>query len=134
MKAPNHYNVGGNVGYLIVANNSPFKNFTSSSNQISAKNKDGGNVGMLKIEFSTNAFQIDFVSCDNTLSNVPKKGLLEGGIKKIDFIKKKKFLTNFKKKIKMKEILDLLKVLFLNKLSLKPNFFYIFASKLNSFG
>ena len=79
MKAPNHYNVGGNVGYLIVANNSPFKNFTSSSNQISAKNKDGGNVGMLKIEFSTNAFQIDFVSCDNTLSNVPKKGLLEGG-------------------------------------------------------
>ena len=62
--------MGGNVGYLDVSNNSPFKNFTSSSNQITANDNVGGNVGYLYIPQATGStFQIDFVSCGNALNS-----------------------------------------------------------------
>ena len=56
--------MGGNVGYLDVSENSPFKNFTSSSNQITTKERVGGNVGFIYITKATGStLQIDFVSC-----------------------------------------------------------------------
>ena len=78
--------MGGNVGYLAgQSNNSPFKNFTSSSNQITAKDSVGGNVGYLLIYQETaSTFQIDFVSCGNTLNSSNTQTLI-GGKKKNHF-------------------------------------------------
>ena len=71
--------MGGNVGYLETSNNSPFKNFTSSSNRITSKDNVGGNVGSSEITETQPTYQIDFVSCGNTL-NSSNTAQLIGGI------------------------------------------------------
>ena len=82
--------MGGNVGYLETSNNSPFKNFTSSSNQITAEERVGGNVGYLLIDQETaSTFQIDFVSCGNTLNSSNTEALIGGNKKKFTFLKQK---------------------------------------------
>ena len=71
--------MGGNVGSLETSlNNSPFKNFTSSSNQITGKDFVGGNVGKLNY-FLVSTVRRDFVSCGNTL-NSSNTAALMGGI------------------------------------------------------
>ena len=79
MKAPFGDDVGGNVGTLNVPINSSCKNFTSSSNQITAKLRVGGNVGNLFFNQKTpSTFQIDFVSCGNTLNSSITAALIGG--------------------------------------------------------
>ena len=83
--------MGGNVGHLIVADISPFKNFTSSSNQIIAKQRVGGNVGKLEIiNLETEStFEIDFVSCGNTFNSSNSQASIGGILKKITFSQSK---------------------------------------------
>ena len=57
-----------------------FKNFISSSNQITAKNKVGGNVGYFDLKHNSDAtFQLDYVSCGNTI-NTSNTATSIGGI------------------------------------------------------
>ena len=97
LKAPNSANVGGNVGYLFVAGISPFKNFTSSSNQITAKQYVGGNVGYLQVFSQSSTFEIDFVSCGNTFNSSNTQASI-GGILKFYFFLKQKNQNSKKKK------------------------------------
>ena len=91
LKAPNQLYVGGNVGSL-KTDGSPFKNFTSSSNQITGWDYFGGNVGFLIIgQVSETTFQLDYVSCRNNFTSSNTDALI-GGIKKKFLINLKNFL------------------------------------------